>query len=331
MLTSSALLWTRIGAGVCLLIVANLVYALWTSKQQVAAGKRWSKTVGKIVGSSVSSPQVMSGDEAECTVDIRYQYRVGAKDFEGSRIRFGGHAQMSQMAADALTAKYPQGAAIDVFYDPKVPAHAVLEPSNKSNVTGIVIFLILFGIASVVLVAHGIAGKVLTTSGGLPMFALALPLLAILVGVAAFAQYFIQRGQQSASMRWPSVPGKITQVNIAVEQREDDSHEGQIRTIRLYRPDIRYSYNIGNRELHGSVWKWGWTALYPDEDSARKTIAKYTIGASVPVFYDPAKPDDAMLEPGNRSGTAATLVFGAMFALGGGFMFWAFATMGGWQ
>jgi hypothetical protein len=83
--------------------------------------------------------------------------------------------------------------------------------------------------------------------------------------------------------------------------------------------------------LHGSVWKWGWTALYPDADSARKTIAKYTVGASVPVFYDPAKPDDAMLEPDNRSGTAATLVFGAMFALGGGFMFWAFATLGGWQ
>jgi hypothetical protein len=333
MLTASALLWTRIAAGVCLLIVVNLVYSLWKMQNQVAAGKVWSKTSGRIAASSTSRPDVdSSADSTDSTVEIRYQYRVGEKDFESKRIKFGGHAGMTQIDAAALVARYPAGATVDVYYDPKVPFHAVLEPGNKTNRTPLIVFLILFSMATAILLAHSIAGRVLKTAGGFPMFGLALPLLAVIIGIAAFVQYFMLRQQESASLRWPSVQGRITAANIAVEERdEEDDGSNRIRTVRLYRPDVQFAYSVGGSELHGNSRTWGWAALYPDEDSARKEIAKYTTGASVPVFYDPSRPGNAILEPRNRSGNAAQLIFGAMFFLGGALMFWAFATTPGWQ
>jgi len=334
MLTASALLWTRIAAGVCLFVVANLAYGLWRSGRQVSAGRGWPRTAGKIIVSKVSHSAIVSSEErANSSVDLRYSYRVAGKDYEAARVRFGGRASLTSMAADAMAARYPQGASVDVYYDPKAPSRAVLEPGNSSNKTGLIVFLVVFSMIAAVLVAHSIAGKVLTTAGGFPLFGLLLPLSAVLIGLAAFVQYFIRRRQASASTRWPSTPGRITLADIAMEQRteNDDDSSRPTRTIRLYRPDLRFSYAVDGREFHGSTWRWGWTALHSDEASARKEIAKYAVGAQVPVFYDPAQPETAVLEPANRSGSAATLVFGGLFVIGGALMFWVFATTGGWR
>lgn len=329
MLTASALLWTRIGAGICLFVVANLIYALFKARRQVAAGKLWARTTGKITVSRVSRPASPGkGDETATTVDLCYQYRVGDQDFEGNRIKFGGQAGMSALAADEIAAKYPLGATVDVYYDPTTPGQAALEPGNKSNIAGLVVFLIVFTAISAVLGAHSIAGKVLYTQNGVPLFAFMLPLFAILVAVAAFVQYVLLRRRDNASKAWPTVWGKITRAGIITEQREekrDDDGDSQIRIVTRYRPDVQFAYTVDGREFHSSTWKWGWTSLYSDEQAAKATIAKYAAGTSVPVFYNALRPDEAILEPGNRSGGGVQLVFGATFALGGLLMLWAFS------
>ncbi|CAN5228125.1 DUF3592 domain-containing protein [soil metagenome] len=331
MLTASALLWTRIGAGVCLLVVANLIYALFKTWRQVAAGKVWARTTGKITVSKVSRPgSPGKGDETATMVEVRYQYRAGDRDFEGNQIKFGGHAGMSALAADEIAAKYPLGATVDVYYDPKTPGHAALEPSNKSNVVALVVFLVVFTVISAVLTAHAIAGRVLYTQNGVPLFGFTLPLFSILVAIAAFMQYVVQRRRDSASKAWPTVWGKIIHAGIVTEQREekrDDDGDSQIRIITRYRPDVRFAYIVDGREFHSGTWKWGWTSLYPDEQGAKAATAKYAAGTSVPVFYNATKPDEAVLEPGNRSGSRVQLMFGAVFALGGLLMLWAFSVV----
>jgi hypothetical protein len=138
----------------------------------------------------------------------------------------------------------------------------------------------------------------------------------------------MQRKQFTASMRWPAVLGKITEVGVvAEERREDDDDDGRTRITTVYRSDVQYAYTVGGREFHSNAWKWGWTGFYPDEASARAPVAKYAAGASVPVFYNPESPEEAILEPGNKDGRGAQLVFGAMFALTGIIMFWAFSVM----
>lgn len=328
MLSDSQLLWTRIGAGICLFMVANQIYALWKVRNEVAAGKIWSWTAGRIVNSTISQPDIpRKGDETNATVDIRYQYQLSGKNFEGKRVKFGGQGGMTRVAAEQLVAKYPAGATVDVYYDPKSPAQSALEPRNRSSVVPHIVFLVVFAVISIVLVAHSIAGKVLTSPNGMPLFGFLLPLSAIFVGIGAFVQYFMQGKQVSGSMRWPTVLGKITDVGIVAEERREDDDDGRIRIKALYRPDVQYAYAVGGREFHSNAWKWGWTAFYPDEASARAPVAKYAVGASIPVFYDPENPEVAILEPGNTDGRGVQFVFGAAFVLAGILMFWAFSVI----
>lgn len=328
MLTASALLGTRIAAGVCLFVVANLVYALLKARRRIVGAGNWPRVTGTVVTASVSAPKAAGGGEgATATVEVRYRYRVGDTDYEGKRIRFGSPARMAAMAADAIAARYPPGATIDVFYNPKTPSQAVLEPGNSSNVTALVAFLVVFAVISAVLVAHSIAGRVLYTANGAPLFAFILPLFAIMIAVASFVQYVFLRRHATASAKWPTVWGKITRAGVVAEEREEkNGDDGLLRTVTRYRPDVQFAYTVGGQEFHGSNWRLGWTAYYSDEDSARAAIARYSAGTSVPVFYNTVKPREAVLEP-NDASLASSLVFGALFGIAGVLMLWAFSVL----
>ena len=56
------------------------------------------------------------------------------------------------------------------------PKNAVLEPDDHGNLAA----LIAFGLIAAVLVAHSIAGHVLYTDRGVPLFVFALPVLTLL-------------------------------------------------------------------------------------------------------------------------------------------------------
>lgn len=327
MLSASALLGTRIAVGVCLFVVANLVYALLKLRKRMAAGTIWPRAAGTIVASSATRSAVSRTGNETATVEVRYRYRVGNKEYESRRIRFGGQARTSALAADEIVAKYPRGATIDVYYNPKSPAQAVLEPGNSGNVTALVALLVVFVAISAVLMAHAIAGRVLYAANGAPLFAFLLPLFAIMIGIGSLVQYVLLRRQAAASATWPTVRGRITRAAVIAEEREDrDGDDGTIRTVTRYRPDVQFAYTVGGREFHGNTWTRGWTAYYPNEDDARAAIAKYGAGTSVPVFYNAAQPGEAVLEPGGGS-FATSLVFGAMFGLGGLLMLWAFSVV----
>ncbi len=329
MLSDNALLGTRIAAAFCLFVVANLVYALVKARNQAAGARNWARTTGRIVSSAVSRPALVGkGDETHATVEVRYQYRVGEKDYEGGRIRFGGRSGASAVIADRIVAKYPAGAVVDVYYNPVSPSRAVLERSDRSNVTALIAFLVVFVVISAVLVAHSVAGKVLYTSDGTPLVAFVLPLFAILVGLASLVEYGLMRRRQSASLRWPAAPGTITQAGVVAEEREEtggDRSDTLTQTVMRYRADVRFSYTVKGRTFHADSWKWGLTAYYPDEAAAAAVIARYSAGASVRVFYNPANPQEAVLEPGNSGGSFAQLVFAALFAGAGALMWWAFS------
>ena len=52
---------------------------------------------------------------------------------------------------------------------------------------------------------------------------------------------------------------------------------------------------------------------------AEKAAAQYTNGQPVIVYYDPAQPGNAVLEPGGGKGSMAPLIFGLIFGrLGAG-------------
>ena len=320
MLTATALLWTRIVAGFCVFITAGLIRALWQRRNEVARGKNWPATGAEIIHSEAEIPPTRSSEEEpDCRVNIRYRYRVDAREYEGDRLRFGGPAAMMQEAAEAMVARYPVGAKVNIHYDPKHPDHAVLDGVHQAS-SGLIVAILLFGSIGAVLAAHGVAGRVLTAANGVPLFAFLLPAAAFLIACMGAYGFLQIRKQEMLSATWPTTPGKITDSEIIEVQDRDD--RGKV--TKTYRVQIAYAYRLGSLDYHGTAQKWGWTKYYGNLEGAQAVVAQYPVGRDVPVYYDPTMPATSVLEPDNRVGSYAPLIVTAVFGFSALLMLWCF-------
>jgi hypothetical protein len=331
MLSSTALIWTAIAAAVCWFIAINQIYALWKMIGDKSSQRHWSVTRGKITISKlgVSATHPSGRDPADAGAMMRYHYRVGAKDYEGDGFQIGGKSRTMGLIAKALVKKYPAGKPVDVYYDPAAPTKSALEQKGKGSAPTTIVFLVVFTAIAGILTAHAIAGKMIMMSNGLPMFALGLPVAALLVAAGSFAAYFIQRRERKASASWPTTQGQIISSRIVEEEERRRDDDGDERISTIYRPDVRFAYRVDATNYATDTWKPGGTMGSGSPKYAEKVVARYAAGQSVAVHYDPAHPDVAVLEPANRDGAALPLVFGFAFGLAGALFMWLF-THGHW-
>jgi hypothetical protein len=271
-----------------------------------------------------------SDDQPDARAIIRYRYGVGAETYESDAVGFGGQTSMLRAHADTLVAKYPVGAKVDVNYDPQNPKDAVLEPATLNGLVAQLVITLVFGVIGLVLAIHAIAGKVLYTANGVPLFAFALPAIALIAASAGFLSFANARQRALTRARWPTVPGMIVTSAIIEEKIENksDDDKGIERLTKRYRVDLRYAYRVGQRDYVGTNALGDWTPIYGVREQAEKVTAAYPAGKPVAVHYDPTQPGTATLEPGNRQGTLAPLVFGAIFAIGGALLFVFFVAVG---
>jgi hypothetical protein len=109
-------LWP-IAAGVCLVVFGGYLRIL------SLRSRGWPVTSGVITDSHWRTP-VAGGREEKVRADIRYRYTVGGQIYRGDVISYGEMLFASD--ADRLQ-RYPQGATVEVHYDPQDPGLAVLE------------------------------------------------------------------------------------------------------------------------------------------------------------------------------------------------------------
>jgi Protein of unknown function (DUF3592) len=329
MLTSTQLLWTAIAAGFFLLLFAGGLHGLVRLRRQLAAAKGWIKIEGEIVASEVKLwGSHTSDDDSDAGVVIHYRYRVGGRDLEGSRIQIGGgELALTRRDAERLVGKYPVGARVEVYYDPHKPEDAALEPQRRDNVATQIVFTLVFGAIGGLLAAHAIAGKMLVTANGLPVFAFVLPVAFLSIGIALAVASVRMRREAKASMQWPTTIGHIKNSAVVEEISEDRDDDGRTRTSTHYRADIAFACRVGARDYVATTWKWGMERLYGSPAGAQKVIARYPQGQQVTVHYDPAQPDTAVLEPENRQGTVAPFVISGVFATAGVFMLILFVSV----
>jgi len=324
MLSPNALLWTEIAAAILLLLsVLSLRSLIRTLRDKSNAA--WSMTPGKVTVSQANG----QGDVVETGVTLRYQYRVAEKDYEGDGGQIGGKSRAMGLLAKALLKNFPEGKVIDVYYDPTDPARSSLEPKQKSNFIPGLVFFVIFGAIGGILAAHALAGKMLMMTNGLPVFALGLPIVALIVGAVAFGLYFAGRRESKASAAWPTTEGKIVSARVVEERTLNDDEDGDQDYDITYRPEIRFSYRVGAADYTSDSWKPGMTAGSGSPKFAETVVARYAAGASVAVHYNPARPNVAVLEPSNQSGSGVLLVCGFAFSLVGVLFMWVF-THGQW-
>jgi hypothetical protein len=113
----------------------------------------------------------------------------------------------------------------------------------------------------------------------------------------------LQRG--FARRRWPQTQGRIVRAFVLVHT---DSGEGD-----SYTPQVEYEYAIdaktyrSSRRRFGQIGSWG-------RAQAERTIAPYQPGSSVPVYFNPSKPAEAVLATGTSWGNFLIAAAGIIFS-----------------
>ncbi len=120
-------------------------------------------------------------------------------------------------------------------------------------------------------------------------------------GVSWWGWGILQNAQRSES--WPSTAGQITYSNVR-ESRDDDG--------TTYYADVEFSYVVDDQRYTADTVSFGQYGS-SNRRHAADIVAKYPQGMAVTVYYDPAAPETAVLEPGVTWSSYAILGIGLIF------------------
>jgi Protein of unknown function (DUF3592) len=126
-------------------------------------------------------------------------------------------------------------------------------------------------------------------------------LAALCIGIGAVNLRDLHR-----SLDWPHTSGAV--VHAEVEEhitvhRDKDGH--RTSTSVSHESNVAYVYRVGGREYRGQRVRFAWEM---SRSEAEATVARYPVGRSVDVFYDPRDPGKSVLEPGGDASVYATLI-----------------------
>ena len=145
----------KIVIGCILLLVAPLAaIGCFFSFQSMQASNDWPSAPGVI---TVSEVQSTFGKKTKAK--LSYEFQVGASSFNGSRIRFADTTGSSRSAQEQSIAAYPVGSNVEVYYDPKNPKVAVLEPGGGIRGYGLILPPLLLAGIGAFLIFAGIEQK----------------------------------------------------------------------------------------------------------------------------------------------------------------------------
>ncbi|HUL75174.1 MAG TPA: DUF3592 domain-containing protein [Vicinamibacterales bacterium] len=136
----------------------------------------------------------------------------------------------------------------------------------------------------------------------------------LVLGTAALvrAAWLWHRGRQAAS--WPIASGTVTRARVVSRKlRMGSTTYRQASKSTYYRPDLAYRYEVGGASFEGMRVRFGErTGWDKDHDKMARIVAPYTEGHAVQVRYDPARPQNAVLEAGPAPYLLTILLFAAV-------------------
>ncbi len=301
-------------------MVALLLVAAASKLIELRQAKSWVATTGRILKSGVETRRHRFQGEPEELKDVpavTYEFKVGGRTIDGTRISIGDEGGLD---IEAVLKRYPAGADVTVYYDPRDPTRCVLERDvaqdladhhlTKRDLTS----GCLRGIAMLAALGVGIWG--LATYG--PDFVRAhfphlhaqapMPIALVCFGLVTLLFFFAARRSAKAAATWPAVRGKIVKSEVEEYQERDDD-DGRTTWHTAHRPAVEYVYVVNGREHRGNQIDYA-VSVSGGKGYAEKVAAKYPVGSEVDVHYDPQNPGTSALRTAGGAG-ATWIIFGA--------------------
>jgi len=119
----------------------------------------------------------------------------------------------------------------------------------------------------------------------------------------------IKRGKKSEN--WPQTQGNV--ISSEVEIRQEIDTEGDTSTY--YYPRIHYEYNVGGEKFQSSKYRFLDASM--TRSKANELVGSYSPGQTVTVYYDPAKPAEAVLITGAPKFLFVFAVIGGLLIIAG--------------
>lgn len=104
----------------------------------------------------------------------------------------------------------------------------------------------------------------------------------LLIGLAAGAYLLRSLTRQHAAKRWPTTTGEILESTL--EENADGWH-----------PQVRYTYSVQGKSYVGDQL-YLYASNERAEPSAREYLVPFPTGKTVAVYYNPEKPQEAVLD-----------------------------------
>jgi hypothetical protein len=134
---------------------------------------------------------------------------------------------------------------------------------------------------------------------------LAFPMMIGAIGLILIAVSAISLVKAQATKNWPSVAGKVIRAQIVPVEKIREKKQKLV----LFRPEVVYSYTVDGKEFVTDTIRADLSAQAQTAE-AELLLEKYPAGQSVAVFYNPANPAEAVLEPGRNPQTQSLLICG---------------------
>lgn len=133
--------------------------------------------------------------------------------------------------------------------------------------------------------------------------------LLIFIGVGIFLLLRSRRDKEKAAqtLNWPSAAGKVLEARL-IESTSTDA-DGDSST--MYRPHVQYEYEVVGARYTNDKINVGMVVSTSSTKKAQETLARFPVGSTVKVYYNPNDPADSVLE--QKSSSNLTLILGIIF------------------
>ena len=271
---------------------------------QVRQASDWPSVMGKVVVSKSEVRKVKTfddnaasgrGEEERNFAQIIYEYTVDGEKLRRDRVSIG--EDLGNFEVAETIAKYPVGAVVTVYFDPRHPDRAVLERDAPKGVFGCVIWMVVIGLGLTFGGLYGFnkLGELIDKASVHPDNVKATMAFGAFGTVLALVAFALQR-MAAKARQWPVVQGKIVQSEVEEFRGKTDSGRRQT----MYRSRISFAYRYDSIDYRGGNQTTGTQVVSNMQGFAKRAAAKYPVGKTVQVWVNPQNPSEATLDPSAR-------------------------------